>query len=175
MKKTILALTALLLVAFLLSACAPSTPDWREFVGPDGDFSVQMPAAPQEQVDEYETDSGKITVHMNGASVGGMDYIMAYSDYPAELVAAKGAAGILQDARDGAVTNTKGSLVTEQALDMNGNPGLFLQVGSPDGKGLAQAKLFLVGNRLFQIFVAGPKENAETEDVQFFLDSFMLK
>ncbi len=175
MKKSKIALSALLLLTFLLSACAPSTPDWREFVGPDGDFSVQMPAEPQEQVEEYETDSGKITVHMFGATVGGMDYITAYSDYPAEIVAAKGAQGILNDARDGAVTNTKGELVSEQAIEMNGNPGMFLQVGSPDGKGLAQAKLFLVGNRLFQIFVAGPKENAESEDVQFYLNSFTLK
>ncbi len=175
MKKFTLVITAFLLAVFLLSACAPSTPDWREFVGPDGDFSVQMPAEPQEQVDEYDTDSGKIVVHMFGASVGGMDYITAYSDYPAELVAAKGAQGILEDARDGAVTNTKGELVTEQGIEMNGNPGMFLQVGSPDGKGLAQAKLYLVGNRLFQIFVAGPEENAESEDVQFYLNSFTLK
>jgi hypothetical protein len=175
MKKLTLALTAILLVTLVLSACAPSTPDWREYSGEDGDFSVQMPAAPKEQVDEYDTDSGKVVVHMNGATVGDMDYIMAYSDYPADLVAAKGAEGILNDARDGAVTNTKGELVAEQALDLNGNPGLFLQVGSPDGKGLAQAKLFLVGNRLYQIFVAGPKENADSEDVQFYLDSFALK
>jgi len=175
MKKLTFAITALLLVTFILSACAPSTPDWREFIGPDGDFSVQMPAEPQEQVDEYDTDSGKITVHMNGTTVGDMDYITAYSDYPAELVAAKGIQGILNDARDGAVTNTKGELVAEEAIEMNGNPGLFLQVGSPDGKGLAQAKLFLVGNRLFQIFVAGPKDNADSEDVQFYLNSFTLR
>jgi hypothetical protein len=175
MKKITLAITALLLATMILSACAPSTPDWREFIGPDGDFSVQMPAEPQEQVDEYDTDSGKITVHMFGTSVGDMDYITAYSDYPEELVAAKGAQGILDDARDGAVTNTKGELVSDEAIEMNGNPGRMLQVGSPDGKGLAQAKLFLVGNRLFQVFVAGPKENAESEDVQFYLNSFTLK
>jgi hypothetical protein len=133
-----------------------------------------MPGEPKDEINTIQTDSGQIVIHLFGVPIGDTDYIVAYSDYPAELVNEKSPQGVLDSAREGALNNTKGKLLSEQPIELNGFPGRLLVVESPDGKGVAQAKLFLVGNRLYQVFVAALKDKAYTEENQAYLDSFQI-
>jgi hypothetical protein len=174
MRKKLFLLFILILGVLILSACGQTTADWQDFSSTDGKFSVRMPGDPKEESNTITTDSGEITIHLFGVPIGNTDYIVAYSDYPAELVNSKGSAGILDSARDGAINNTKGKLISDESIELNGFPGKLLVVGSPDGTGIAQAKIFLVGNRLYQVFVATEKDSAYTEENLAFLDSFQF-
>ncbi len=174
MKKFLVIIAFLVLSAVILSACGQSTADWREYTNEEGKFSVLLPGEPKEETSSIETDTGTIQIHLFGVPIGDTDYIVAYTDYPAELINTKGAQGILDSARDGAVENTKGKLLSDETIDLNGNPGKLLVVESPDGKGIAQAKIFLVGTRLYQVFVAAAKEKANTEENQNYLNSLRI-
>lgn len=173
MRKMMFFFMALVLVLFSISSCT-NTAEWREFVGPDGDFSVQLPGDPQETTQEYETDSGLITIHLFTFPLNKFAFITAYSDYPAELIQSKGIETVLNNARDGAIANTEGKLIEEKVFDLNGYPGRFLTVASPDGSGIAQAKLVLVGTRLYQVFVAGPEDQQNAPEISTYMDSFKL-
>lgn len=174
MRKKVYLLFILILSTLILSACGQKTADWRDFNSTDGKFSVRMPGDPKEETNTIETDSGEITIHLFGVPIGNSDYIVAYSDYPEELVNSKGSTGILESARDGAIGNTKGKLISGEPVELNGFPGLKLVVESPDGTGIAQAMIFLVGNRLYQVFVAAEKDTAYSEENLAFLDSFQF-
>ncbi len=174
MRKKVYLLFTLFLSVLILSACGQKTADWRDFTSTEGKFSVRMPGEPKAENNTITTDSGEIVIHLFGVPIGNTDYIVAYSDYPAELVNSKGAAGILESARDGAINNTKGTLISDETIELNGFPGMMLVVGSPDGNGIAQAKIFLVGNRLYQVFVAAEKDTAFSEENLAFLDSFQF-
>jgi hypothetical protein len=174
MRKKVYLLFSLILSVLILSACGQTTANWRDFSNTEGKFTVRMPGAPKEETNTIKTDSGEITIHLFGIPIGDTDYIVAYSDYPTDLVVSKGPTGILDSARDGAISNTKGTLITDESIELNGFPGKLLIVGSPDGKGIAQAKIFLVGNRLYQVFVAAEKDAAYSEENLAFLDSFQF-
>jgi hypothetical protein len=173
MKKRWLLLSVLLIVIFSLVACSPK-PNWQEFIGPEGDFSIQLPGTPKESVSTSNPDIGEVTIHMFNVPMGKYAYVVAYSDYPSDFVQNNGAKKILEGARDGALSNTGGKLLEETSLDLNGDPGLGLKVESPDGKNLAQAKMYMVGTRLYQIFVAGPKDEEGSPDIQKYFESFKL-
>jgi hypothetical protein len=167
-------LVSVLLGIMLLASCTPKA-NWQEFTGPEGDFTILLPGIPKEEVQVVNSEAGDITVHLFNVPLGSFAYVVAYSDYPADLVANMGAEKLLDGARDGAVSNTRGKLLDESPVEIDGFPGRFLKVLSPDGTGLAQARMFLVGNRLYQIFVASPKSDQDSEDIQKYLDSFTLK
>lgn len=173
--KSIFKLLLVLVVSIIfLAACGNATPDWQTFTGPDGDFTVDMPGNPKAQTQQSKTDKGDITVYMYTVRIGDTDYIIAYSDYPDELIQTPGVQGFLDEVRNNAVNNTKGKLLSEESIELNGNPGRSLRVESPDGTGIAQARMLLVGTRLYQVFAASQKENADSPDIQRFLNSFTL-
>ncbi len=174
MKKQLILFTFLMVSVLILAGCAQATPDWRTFTGPDGDFAIDMPGDPQSSTSTSDTDVGQVSMNMFTVRVGNDEYIVAFSDYPAELIAAKSVQDFMNDVRDNALNNTSGKLITEQNIELNGYPGRYLNVKSPDGNGIAEARLYLVGNRLYQVFVATPKEEAGSADSQRFLNSFTL-
>jgi len=166
-------LVSVLLVTMLLASCTPKA-NWQEFQGPEGDFTIQLPGTPKEEVQVVNSQAGEIKVHLFNVPLGNFAYVVAYSDYPADLVTSMGAEDLLNGARDGAVSNTGGKLLDESPVEIDGFPGRFLKVQSPDGSGIAQARMYMVGNRLYQIFVASPKADQDSEDIQSYLESFKL-
>lgn len=81
---------------------------------------------------------------------------------------------LLDAARDGAVGNIQGRLVSERALSLGGHPGRELQVLSSDGRLALRMRIYLVNSRQYQVVAVAPKELRSTEDRDRFLDSFRL-
>jgi hypothetical protein len=77
-------------------------------------------------------------------------FSVVLSDYPLDHVQRVGSASLLDGARDGAVANTQGKLLSELIIGIAGNPGRELKISAAGGKGTGRAKLVLVGNRLYQ-------------------------
>ena len=114
MKKWIV---ALLLVALLIFAgCEVTT--WKEFESKEGGFSVQMPGPPTEKRQTFNTQVGSVDARFftveadRGASV----FMVVYGDYPEALMATEDRNMLLDAARDGAVGNIQGTLLSERAI-----------------------------------------------------------
>jgi hypothetical protein len=90
------------------------------------------------------------------------------------LVAQSDPAGVLQGAQDGAVSNSKSRLVTDQPVTLNGHPGREYKMESQDGKYAATGRVYLVANRLYQLLVVAPEDKPQPENVAKFLESFTL-
>lgn len=168
MKIRLLLLVTVTLVIF---GCL-GTATFTEFVSEEGGFSVSMPGEPNEETQTVPTEAGDIEVHMFSVESGGTAYLVGYSDYPPDLVEMVDSEVLLDSARDGAVDD--GTLVSEESITLDDYPGRSLTVDTSDEDIMVFARIFLVGNRLYQVVVS-TGEDALTEDMSGFFDSFKLR
>jgi len=123
---------------------------------------VLMPGTPAEQTQAQDTDLGPIDVHMYTFEGGDVAYLVGYNVFPAAVIDASTPAAILDGARDGQVETVKGTLVNESEITLGTYPGrdLEIQVEGSDGASSLRTRLFMVGDRLYQLVVAGPRARA---------------
>lgn len=159
------------LLVFLVG-CQQAT--WEEFRSSEGKFSVLMPGRPTKQIRSVKTPSGALDAHMFLVEQGNVAYMVAYSDYPAIVIQDRPAKLILDGARSGAVRNAQGKLVGESQISLDGHQGRELDIETTEGKTVIKARIVLVGHRLYQVMVLTRKEQASSEEVKKFLDSFTL-
>jgi serine/threonine-protein kinase len=155
------------------TASAPQA--WEEYSSQEGNFSALMPGTPQYKKQPIQTAAGAIDMHMFSREFGNSSaYIIMYADYP-QSVTSVPADKLLDGARDGAVGNSKGKLVQESGLILDGgHPGRELTVDM-DGKGRMKLRLFMVRQRLYQVMVLGSNpEFIESEANTKYLTSFKL-
>jgi hypothetical protein len=173
MKKPIVAL--MLVVLLMFAGCEVTT--WKEFESKEGGFSVQMPGPPAEKRQTFNTQVGSVDARFFTveADRGSSVFMVVYGDYPEALMATEDRNILLDAARDGAVGNIQGTLLSERAISIGDHPGRELQVQSSDGKLALQIRIYLVRNRQYQVVMVSPKSTPSTADRDRFFNSFKLK
>lgn len=151
---------------------SPAEAAWQEFTSEEGNFAVMMPGAPAYQKSTQPTALGPIDMHLFTIENRQNAYIVMYSDYP-EAVTKTPVESLLDGGRNGALASTKGTLINEQNLSLDGFPGREINVNLPD-RGLMKLRVFMVRQRLFQVMAMGTKEIIEHEDTAKYLASFRL-
>jgi serine/threonine-protein kinase len=155
----------------LSSTTAPAA--WQEFSSAEGNFAVLMPGTPSYEKKSQSTALGPIDMHMFTLNLKrDAVYMVMYSDYP-EIVTRAKPVDLLDGGRNGALSNTKGKLVGEQNMSLDGFPGREIVIEVP-GKGLMKLRAFMVRQRLFQVMAVGTKEKIDHEDTAKYLTSFRL-
>lgn len=82
---------------------------------------------------------------------------------------------VLDKARDGALKNARAELKAEKDIQAGKHPGREIVAGLNQPQGaLLRLRLFLVGQRLYQVMVVGQAEFVEDRTGTAFLDSFAL-
>jgi hypothetical protein len=154
----------------------PTPEPARLFKSEEGGFSIVAPYALQETSQSVNTEAGTIEVHMFIAEQGQEAWLVGYSDYPEEIVQASDPEAILAGARDGAVANVNGQLVSDTEISLDGYPGReFSASVTQNGQDFVlRQRVFLVGNRLYQMVVIVPKGTESSTEVEDFLHSFQL-
>ncbi|HEX9814668.1 MAG TPA: hypothetical protein VGB31_06945 [Myxococcota bacterium] len=157
-------------LALLIASCGPG--DWLEIRSNEGGFSIEMPAIPAETTRQVETAAGPIALRSRELDHEDFKYIVSYSDYPGEFLAANGPEAILDAAKDGAAV--AGELLEERAISLGENSGRFLVLLDTSGERVLQIRLLLVGRRLYQFGVVTPRQDRSANEVARFLDGFAL-
>jgi serine/threonine-protein kinase len=146
---------------------------WQEFSSVDGNFAVLMPGTPSYEKKSQSTALGPIDMHMFNLNIRrDAAYMIMYSDYP-EIVTKAKPDDLLDGGRNGALSNTKGKLIGEQNMSLDGFPGREIVIEVP-GKGIMKLRAFMVRQRLFQVIAVGTKEKIDHEDTIKYLTSFRL-
>lgn len=172
------AISHLLLIGTLLIAACGGRTAFEDFSSEAGQFSIAVPTTFQETEQSVETPVGPINIHTFTTEDENSAYVVAYSDYPVEIVQQSDPQMLLDSSRDGALTNLNGTIVSEEPIDLNGNPGRSLIIGAtnPGGdKAVINSRMYLVGNRLYQLLVVTPEGQASDRGVNTFLESFTLQ
>ena len=168
---------ALILLALLGSAGRAQAPsEWKTFTHAQGRFSVRVPGTPAEDDAEKKPDDSSPVSHTFTLTYKDTAYILSFTDFPPNQIAAAPPAAFLKAARDGGVNNVKGKLISESEIKVNGFPGRDVIASLPlDGKqGSAHFRIVLAKNRLYMALFVGPGGSAGQARVDTFLKSFQI-
>jgi hypothetical protein len=178
--KRILTL-AILLAAVPLSACqgggqaAPTptlAPQWETFHSDEGGFSVRFPAPPEKQLYSSETSYGGVyTSTYQGMTYNAIFTIMAANQLPSDQ--------LLQALRDSHAADLKAKILSSDAIDFNGYPGLAYSLDAPKSKtlpdgGVVQGRIYHVNDRVYILYHTGAKKNSLLPDIKQYLGSLKV-
>ncbi|MBC7798616.1 MAG: hypothetical protein H7Z37_17230 [Pyrinomonadaceae bacterium] len=153
------------------------TPEFKEFKSEAGRFSINAPGDMKEQTQDVPSAAGNLKMVTHTADLGNRAFLVSYNDYP-EDVNSIGAQELLDEVQKGAVGGIGGTITSEKNIEMNGNPGkeyvANIVIPKGGGDGVAKSHIYLVKNRLYQVLVIAKKSEANSSDVDKFLNSFKI-
>jgi hypothetical protein len=172
MRKKIIGIVSMVSIVFLVGC---SLFAWRTFTSPEGKFSISMPGQPT--VTSIIIDTAFGPTYLNAYMLDSKDgfyYAASFMDHYPQLFEVKSVERILDDSRDGAVANVQGKLLGESAISIKKHPGREIVFESADGKSIVKARLYIVGERFYQIMATTSKEKQSSYNLTRFLKSFRL-
>jgi hypothetical protein len=145
------ALAVLVMALFPLLAVAQNGYEISSF---EGRFTITFPDKPAYSVEDVETDVGMLKMHtyiFEGSN--DVAYLLAYIDYPQDLVEESDADDLLEAAMEGAVGSWGFDVnsMKKETRWHTGYKGLYCN-GSVDDTHTAY-EVILAGNRLFQLAI----------------------
>lgn len=165
-------MSLLLLLPLLLAApLLQEKGAWEEFKSVEGNFSILLPAKPQEQKQEITEAGLKLSVVMYIATDAEMVYLASYTQYPEaqrdpEKIAANALGGFLQ--------SIKAEAVTKKEMTFAGVKGLQCTYEAAETGLVGEVRIHFIGNRLYQVLGMAVKKGWKKEDAAKALDSFKL-
>jgi hypothetical protein len=142
-----------------------------------GKFSVTLLAKPEEKSEKVKIGDKELEHHLFRVKLPDRAQVISYVDFPKAAIGddkEKFVAGVVE--RN--VGNLKGGKVTVNekiALGKGKHPGRDVRVELAGQKQLYRARVFLVGERLYQVVVLGPDEFVKGKEVDDYLNSFAVE
>lgn len=160
----------------LLTLAQIQEPTWQEQTLTEAGCQVLLPAKPQLQKMAQKAGDGSAVqiLFYRTPPVKGFTVIVAVSDF-ADSYLQKGAAFILDSARDASVTRSRGRLVKETKVKLEDSPGRDVLIKLGNDQGYLRTRYYLVGKRQYALFAVGPDEATVTSpQAEKFLTSLKL-
>lgn len=140
----------------------------------DGKFKISFQGEPTVSSDMIPTEVGDIemTSFLYEKSITEA-YMVAYNDYPSEILENSSVDDMLDGAKNGSASSMNiVSFDVEKDMEIAGNPGRYFK--GNNGSYYIEYKLFLKGNRLYQIAIIRDGSYATAERTDEFFGSFEL-
>jgi hypothetical protein len=158
-----------------LLAVAGAGPAEKLFVSPEGRFAVRFPSVPAATKHTLNTPAGPVallgfTVTDKAKSMG---YAVLYSDIPLKPGQAVDPDRMLGAGVFALADRPENRLVEDRLISLDGNPGREVVVEQSE-QVLVKARIYVVGQRLYQVIVIAPKAKGFPPEAAAFLDSFRL-
>ena len=162
-------------VVIVVAMLVGGAPTWKPFAPPSAGFEVQLPAAPTEKRQTVRTPLGNGELRIFALSVKPGTFAVGVTDFPESALTKTTDDQRLDQARDGAVQQSKGKIRWEKKVLVDGVPGRELLIGA-DGASTATLLILAADrNRLYQILAIGETSFLEGPETTRFLESFRRK
>jgi hypothetical protein len=144
-----------------------------EYTSKDGKFSIKFKTTPQESTKDVPTAVGDVKMYMfmHEESVT-KAYMVAYCDYPSELIKASDAKTLLNGSKEGVVGQFQATITEEKSSKFQGHESMDFTAGGPQYN--TAYKLVLAGNRLYQIGILQDGSAVSADDIDKFIGSFKI-
>jgi len=154
----------LLLACFGLGIDGAQGDDWIKVAPVGGDFSVMMPAKPEEEVRSGDD----LTAHLFTATTDNALYTVTYGDYAPSV--GFNVDDELAANRDNFLKGVDASLKTSKSLTIDGRKGL--EFAGENAQASFKSRVFIFGTRFYQIAVAVLRGKDDAENSNRFFASF---
>lgn len=146
--------------------------DAKKFASKDGKFGAKFPDEPKVITQK----AGDIPMVITIVEKGKGGFAVIYSDMPAEIVKAAPAAKLLEGGETGLVSNFKAKVTKSGEITFKSGDKKYPAreiIAEKDDLHL-RVTIILAGNRLYQVFVVGPKELITGKEADEFFKSFEI-
>jgi hypothetical protein len=142
----------------------------EKFTSKDGKYAVAFPGSPKTQT----TKAGPVDLNITIVEKNMGGFAVIYSDLPAETLKVAKPKDLLDGGQKGLIDNFKAKLTKSNDIEFGKDklPGREI-VGEKDAMQL-RLTLILKDNRLYQVFVVGPKDLVSGKDADDFFKSFEI-
>jgi hypothetical protein len=148
---------------------------WQVYESRTGGYTVWLPGKPTETTSEAGTGKNKHQMYQAQVKdvLSGLTLLVTYADFSNTIFPDPDKA--LDAARDGATQQSGTKLVREDRIALGDHPGRELRLALPSAKGvLFRLRIYLVGQRTYQLMVGGPEKAVEGASAETFFQSFRL-
>lgn len=147
---------------------------WQTYTAPDNSFTVELPGKPLSETTQAPIEGGG-TKPMTLVSVKPTTrtaYMCSYAED--ENIGSKSPDEVLEAARDGSLSKTQGTVISQKRLTVQGYPALEIQARAR-GNSLLDARIVVAGKRLYVIMaVATGEQDREANAIRRIFDSFKV-
>jgi hypothetical protein len=170
----LLAAAVLLLAPAALAA--RDTDDWVDFSPKGGKCTVKLPGKPKDMTREIDTPGGKLKVNIWGYEEGASGaYLISYTDFPEDSVDPDDTDAFFERVQGGIVGSSKGKVTSSKNTKFQKKyPARDVKYTVPTIKGTGRVRMILIGDRLYQLMALGNDEFMESEEIDFYFNSFKL-
>jgi len=165
---------SLLLGAALLSLRAFADPAGSDaFVSHDGRFAALFPATPQGERSGRDTWAGRVEEGSYSVQAEALRLRVEFHDMPRIAMLMLTPSALLELAKQGVVDDMRARNVATEKIALRGHPGIALRYEPGERPGSTeQARIFLVGSRLYVTFARADEPGEPSAAVSRFLASF---
>jgi len=143
------------------------------FKSKGGKFTIMFKAKPAESSENVETAVGNIKMYMFMHEESGTKaYMVAYCDYPADIIKDADPYVLLNGSKGGVVEQFQAEISSEKESMFMGHPCIDFEAGGETY--FTAYKLVLVKNRLYQVGILQNGEKVTAMDREAFIGSFKL-
>jgi TonB family protein len=158
---------ALLSFASAVSVVAQTT-KWKEYISEKGKFRVLLPGAPTTGYRLGPADSGAVISYVTNYQKDAKAWNVDYFDLPAIPPDADAVKKLLERRRDSYAARPRG----EKSQPLNGYSALEFKMAIDDRDRVQIVRIILVKQRVYELWVVTQANQAASEDVTRFFDSF---
>jgi hypothetical protein len=146
---------------------------FKEFRSDEGRFTVLMPGKPEVRNEAMDMPFGKVNTITYMAGSRKIGCIVSYADYPELLIKSTDPQKLLDGAKEGAIKNAGGRLVSETNIDFHGLPAkeVLIEISN---KAFVTAKFILKSPRFYTLMFFAPTNKGHEQDISKFFDSFKI-
>jgi hypothetical protein len=165
------------ILAAVLSSCSALKNAPQQFTSDAGRFTIMTQQSFKESTEQMTVSGIQLDYHMFTAEQSTRTDLVAYTDYPEDVVSKSDPAKILDGASSGAVKNINGNLVSKANITLDGNPGreIVADAATADGQAyMLKGRIYLVKNRLYMVLMVSNKGDLTQDQTDAFLGSFKL-
>lgn len=152
-------------------------PKAEVFTAKEYGFSVNFYETPVQDSQDVPTLVGNLEMITFMHDATDHVYFVAISDMPAEMVEEADKDEMLDGGVDGMLEQfTNVNIIKREAIEIDGFPGRVVEAeGTTSGMDVYnKAHIFLVENRLYQVYVLAEKAVADKDKIDTFIESFKL-
>jgi hypothetical protein len=170
-------IVALALLAIVATGCSGAVN--QEYSSAEGKYRARFPGKPRLSEQTVSTPIGPIVLKIASSSDWSRtERFVSYADYPVGLIHPGNKDPMLDGACQGMATEARLVILSKMPITIDGHPGREVsfeaQPGHTSGRLSGRARIYLVGARLYQVFIAGPTGRLTPETIDAFLNSFSL-
>jgi len=162
----------------VLAGCGgSSTPE--PYTDEAGNYQVMVVGRTKSSQQKLASPAGELTVFAMESSDGNKtSRSVTYTDYPAQIIQSRRPEAMLEGLERAMTPGGQWSIESQRSIVLDGHPGREIHFsasapGNPE-KGAGAARIYLVGNRLYQVIIVGPASKVTAGELGDYVNSFEL-